>query len=202
MAQRLVWNFEFIPSHFSFSDLTNQKEDSLKWESRCFWPESDIIQLALLDSSLLELINYQYKQKSDVYYLIPKGPYNIKKRRDELLYKPIIKQNKRSIGYGSKINLIDIDKMPTDFEFTLDELSEHVQHSEKVLVNKESFVYKFPTQPHIKLELSRIQFNDTLYFSACVEGKSRNLVETISQHLWGKQSILDYISFLKKVTHK
>ncbi len=62
-----------------------------------------------------------------------------------------------------------------------------------------SFIYKFQTTPAIKLELARIEVRGTTYFSACVEGRSLYLVETISEYLMGKQVSCDYVRFLKSI---
>ncbi len=206
MTQRLVWNFEFTPTtNFVLSDLENQKEDDLKWEARFFWPEAQIIKLYLLEPSLLDLATYQHKQKKDLYYLIPGQNYNIKNRRDELVYKPLVKQGKYSLGFGAKINLNDSNKALPDKDALKLNLSDTVQllkHSDEVIVKKDSLIYKFPTHPNIKLELARIEINSLIYFSLCIEGKSRELVETLSKQLLGKQPTDNYVGFLKNIIKK
>lgn len=203
MIHRLVWNFEFTTAkNLDLSDLPEKIEENLKWEARFFWPEDEIIRLSLIDNSLLELTNYQHKQKKDYYYLLPKTDYNIKSRRDELLYKPLVKKTKSVFGFGAKINLTELSKKTSSNEedkLNVLQLIEQLNHNSiEVLVKKESFTYKFSVHPQIKLELSKIEMNHHIYFSACIEGKSRDLVETISKRLVGKQSSCDYVSFLKK----
>jgi len=207
MMHRLVWNFEFTDAKsLNLSDLHEKKEEGLKWETRFFWPAEEIISLALVDSSLLELANYQHKQKKDYYYLLPKECYNIKSRRDELLYKPLVKKEKHIFGFGTKINLTELSRKThssEDSAINARQIIEQLNHNSiKVLVKKESLTYKFPVQPPIKLELSRIEVNHHVYFSACVEGKSRELVEMISKRLLGKQTSCDYVRFLKKIIKK
>jgi hypothetical protein len=202
MTNRLVWNFEFTPTtNFILSDLGKEKEDELKWEARFFWPETEIITLLLLDNALLELTHYQHKQKKDKYYLQEQN-YNIKNRRDELVYKPLIKQGKYSLGFGHKINLSELNKSPESLNSDLNEMMQQLKHSIKVLVKKESFSYKFSTHPNVKLELARIEINSSIYFTLCIEGKSRVLVEAISRHLVGKKVTDDYVKFLKKISQK
>ncbi|WBV62883.1 hypothetical protein PGH43_14110 [Legionella pneumophila 130b] len=67
-----------------------------------------------------------------------------------------------------------------------------------VFVKKEAFVFKFPTTPTVKLELARLEVKDKVYFSACIEGRLLNLVETISVLLFGTQPSFEYVTFLKK----
>jgi hypothetical protein len=202
MIHRLVWNFEFTTAKgWDISQLQEKKEENLKWEARFFWAEEEIIRFALIDTALLELVNYQHKQKKDYYYVLPDKEYNIKRRRDELLYKPLIKKTKHVSGFGSKVNLGELSKTPDVENCIIDApviIEQLTLNSIEVLVKKESFTYKFPVQPQIKLELSRIEINHHIYFSACVEGKSRDLVEKISKHLVSKKTSSDYISFLKK----
>lgn len=191
MVNRLVWNFEFSPpKHLLTMELVAVQEE-LKWEKRYFWPQDRIICFNCIDNALLDLGNYQQKHKEDCYYLIPGSACNIKRRRDELLYKPLLKQSKHSYGFGAKINL---DEPPHD--------AKRQQIEDKgipVFVRKEAFVYKFPTVPTIRLELARLEIENKVYFSACIEGKSQYLVETISSLLLKKKKACDYVSFLKKI---
>lgn len=206
MNQRLVWNFEFSTlKNSALSNLKIKKEDDLKWEARFFWPETKIIKLALVDDSLLEIAHYQYKQKQDQYYLIAQQDYNIKSRRGELLYKPLLKQSKYAFGFGAKINIKGLnDSAPLHAadDFSVQTLMNQLEKSAPLLVNKDSFTYKFSFHPSVKLELARIEVNKQIYFSVCVEGKSRNLVETISIGLLGKKPSSNYVHFLKKITQK
>lgn len=204
MTQRLVWNFEF--THTKILHLPEEpkhKSDLLKWEARFFWQQQDIVSLTLIDNALLQLSNYQHKQKKDVYYLIPKNSFNIKKRRDELLYKPLIKKRKHSCGFGPKIKLNELSKDSHSIEHSgidIVSLMTLLQlQGVEVLVKKESFSYKFPVHPHIKLELSRIEINQQIYFSVCVEGKSQQSVELISRCIVGQQPCCNYVRFLKKI---
>lgn len=195
MTNRLVWNFEFTSSSkLILANLDKEKEDELKWEARFFWPENAIIKLKLLDNSLLELSHYQHKQKNDIYYLVKKN-YNIKNRREVLVYKPLIKKGKYAVGFGPKLHL-SADALNPEIE----EVIQQLNNSKTVVVKKESFSYKFPTQPTIKLELARIEIDSVLYFTLCLEGKSRALVEKMSKHLVGKQPNEEYVSFLKRIT--
>jgi hypothetical protein len=206
MNQRLVWNFEFSTSKNSaLSDLKIKKEDDLKWEARFFWPESKVIKLSLLDDSLLEIAQYQHKQKQDQYYLIAEQDYNIKSRRGELLYKPLLKHSKYAFGFGAKINISELNESPQlqpPQEFEVQKIMNELKKSAVILVKKDSFTYRFSFNPPVKLELARIVVNNQIYFSVCVEGKSRDLVEMISIGLLGKKHSSNYVRFLKKITQK
>lgn len=202
--QRLVWNFEFSSGQtIPLTTLGNYVQDKLKWEKRYFWPEDQIIRLNSIDNSLLNLANYQQKHKEDYYYLLPDSDHNIKRRRNELLYKPLIKQSGSALGFGAKINLEDTQYVSSQDNIDPMNLQDLFKKVKKkgivVFVKKEAFVFKFPTTPTVKLELARLEVNNTVYFSACVEGRSLNLVETISELLFGKQASFEYVTFLKKI---
>ena len=205
MTQRLVWNFEFSsPKKIDLQIKETENHEDLKWEARFFWPEKEIISLSIIDDSLLDLGNYEQKHKKDHYYLIPGHNYNIKNRRNELLFKPLLKQSKYAYGFGTKINL-DTPEAQTNFiqinSLDLQKIKQQaLEEGTEVLVKKESFTYKFNSQPTIKLELARIEIAKQVYFSACIEGKSLNLVETITKGLLGKRISCDYVTFLKNST--
>ncbi|WP_298623430.1 hypothetical protein [uncultured Legionella sp.] len=204
MSQRLVWNFEFSTTNtIQLARLVTEEQDEIKWERRFFWSEEDIISLSNIDNSLLDLANYQQKHKEDIYFILPNYDYNIKLRRNELLYKPIINQTSATIGFGHKINLEKIhsqNPIANAERLRLEDIARQARHEGiEVFVKKESFVYKFPTTPNIKLELARLEVKNKIYFSACVEGKSLYLVEFLSDNLLGKQVSCEYVTFLKKI---
>lgn len=204
MSQRLVWNFEFSTTNtIQLTHLVVDVQDEIKWERRFFWSEEDIISLSSIDNSLLDLANYHQKHKEDIYFILPEYNYNIKIRRNELLYKPVLNQTPSAIGFGHKINLSTIQTL-TDIEDSERRQLEDIALKARldgveVFVKKESFVYKFPTTPNIKLELARLEVNNKVYFSACIEGKSLYLVELLSDHLLGKQVSCEYVTFLKNI---
>ncbi|MFI4919250.1 MAG: hypothetical protein ACHP65_06820 [Legionellales bacterium] len=176
-------------------------KEKLKWEARFFWPDNQPIILNLIDNSLLLLSCYKNKFKEDSYYLLPDKNYNIKRRHNELLYKPILKHSPVAIGYGSKIKLENRpeDAHPDSKNTTrLNKILRETQQTGTIiLVKKEAYIYKFATTPHIKLELARLLVNEKIYFSACIEGHSASLVATLSQLLLGSQTACDYVTFLK-----
>lgn len=192
--QRLIWNFEFIPAKkIPPKYFRPREQESLKWEARYFWSAEEIIQLYAIDSSLLDIANYQQKHREDQYYLLPDCQFNIKKRREQLLYKPLIEHSKHVYGFGPKINL-------DDEASSNQELRAKIKAQGRcVLVKKEAFVYKFNSKPGVKLELARIELLDDIYFSVCIEGKSRELVKGISGLVLGKAVSCDYVTFLKNV---
>lgn len=203
MNQRLVWNFEFSPKNTLNLSSTVNESDNLKWEIRFFWPGDQIITLHPIDDKLLDISNYQQKHKEDYYYLLPDSHYNIKRRRDELLYKPILKQSDNAVGFGSKINLEELSSIsylkPEEL-INLQKIRQQTQEKGKeIAVRKDAFIFKFQTTPGIKLELARLEVNNKVYFSVCIEGKSLNLVETISEHLLDKYVSCDYVTFLKSI---
>ncbi len=185
MNQRLVWNFELTQKKKDLPEkFPEQKSDPLKWEIRFFWPENQIVTLNKIDDSLLNLSRYQCKYREDLYYLLPDSHCNIKRRRDQFFYKPLLKQSNQAMGFGTKIKLDDLPKNSPAIE---------------VAVKKEAFIYKFPTKPSIKLELARLEVCNKVYLSLCIEGKSLNIVESIAEHLLEKQVSCEYVSFLKNI---
>lgn len=205
MTQRLVWNFEFSTTKtIPLTNLVTDEHDIIKWERRFFWPESEIIHLTCIDNSLLDLANYHQKHKEDYYYILPDSNLNIKLRRNELLYKPILQQTPSATGFGAKINLDAIqhdadteEDINSDYLFSI--AKEAREKGIEVFVKKEAFIYKFPSTPHIKLELARLEVKGHVYFSACIEGKSLYLVELLSDLLLGTQVSCEYVTFLKSI---
>ncbi|MDI1352181.1 MAG: hypothetical protein PSV35_05330, partial [bacterium] len=177
------------------------KAEPLKWEARFFWSDNTIIHLGMIDDALFNLANYQQKSKIDYYYILPDNNYNIKRRRNELLYKPLVSESTKASCFGPKLSLEQLDTQADPvLKKRLIQLGHEVQRKAlEVCVSKESFTYKFATRPAIKLELARLEVNKKIYFSACIEGKSLYLVESISKHLLGEGISCDYVSFLKKI---
>lgn len=197
MIERLVWNFECSTDNpLPLTELETQQQEDIKWEARFFWPRHDIISLCAIDDSMMELANFKLKQREDEYYILPEANYNIKRRRNELLYKPVMKRSKLALGFGPKIDL-DIASINN---FKLENiLNQTNEQAKKIHVAKEAFIYKCNTTPTIKIELARLKVMNSIYFSLCVEGRSADLVEKISKHLLGEQISCDYVTFLKQI---
>lgn len=198
MNQRLVWNFEFSKKKVAPLVSSNEQDKTdLKWEARFFWPENKLIVLSKIEESLIEISQYNQKHKEDYYYLLSDSDYNIKRRRDQLLYKPIHLKTQYAIGFGPKINLEEISE-ESNQEFK--KIANKARAEATVVhVKKESFTYKFHTVPTIKLELARLEAFNKIYFSACIEGRSVSLVETVSERLLGEHLSSDYVTFLKSI---
>jgi hypothetical protein len=205
MIQRLVWNFEFNSNTnlHPLLSLVDQKDEQLKWEIRCFWLDNEVVTLNPIDPLLLDLANYQRKHKEDYYYLLPGKNYNIKRRLNEILYKPLITNANDAAAYAAKITLSPTQSYPEQTKLAHPELEEIMLLIEKknvgVHVKKEALISKLPTTPTIKIELARIEILNKIYFSACVEGKSLYLVETIAKHLLGEYVSCEYVAFLKNI---
>ncbi|KTD58976.1 hypothetical protein Lsai_0689 [Legionella sainthelensi] len=204
MKQRLIWNFEFAPEkNLPLATFVDIKDEHLKWEIRYFWPENKSIILNTIDPSLRNITHYQQKYKEDDYYLLPGQNYNIKKRRNQLLYKPLLQKKDSAFGFGSKVLLSSPQNSPHQTELTDPQLLEITQLIAKesivVSVKKEALIYTFPTKPKIKMELARLEVLNKIYFSVCIEGRSLHLVETISKHLLGEQVSCEYVTFLKSL---
>ena len=159
MRTRLVWNFEIESSNLL--DLHNLIDirDELRWEARYFWPADTIITLHGLDDSFLALSNYEVKHRQDRYSLLPNSNFNIKERRMQLLYKPLLQETALLRGYGKKIDLAEYPAtaiLPGTKAVVAPTLLAQLQTGRQdVAVEKEVLIYKFPSEPTIKLELAR-----------------------------------------------
>ncbi|ASQ47250.1 hypothetical protein [Legionella clemsonensis] len=193
MNQRLVWNFEInaVPL-LDIKTLSNHERENIKWEARYFWSHHEIICLTGLDDSFLDLSRYDIKHREDYYLLLPGNNYNIKRRREELQYKPLLQKQDNICGFGKKIDLYR-DSPSADLQ--VETLS---KKSKQINVSKVAFIYKFPTTPSVKLELARLLVKEKIFFSACIEGRSQFLVTHMAKHLLPDQVSCDYVSFLKQ----
>lgn len=202
MNKRLVWNFEINTAESLLIEATTMSDSTeMTWESRFFWHEHDIIILNGLSQAFLDLSHYQIKHKADEYYLLPHMPYNLKVRRNQLYYKPLIVRTPCAFAYGKKINLHeqkpDMRLAGTDNLDVKNILAQIYNQSRHVLIEKETLSYQFKTTPTTQLELSRIYLADTVYFSVCIESSSRSLVESITTQLLHNCIANDYVSFLQ-----
>lgn len=205
MNRRLVWNFEINPINaLDFSELNDQR-DELRWEARYFWPEKTIICLHGLDQRFLAFSNYKAKHRQDRYALLSGLDYNIKERKMEWLYKPLMAETEQLRGYGKKINLADYPAnkdLPGSKNLRAAELlSKVITNQYNIELSKEALIYKFPGDPTIKLELARLELSEKIYFSLCIEGHSPRLVSRLSKQLVGSQISCDYVRFLKQALH-
>lgn len=203
MNKRLVWNFEIDSQDANkFPPLPHSVKEDYRWESRFFWPEESIITLHGLSDSFLNLASYESKQREDIYYVLASKDYNLKQRRDELLYKPLLKETDLMQGFGKKINLSNHDSdylLPGITPILKGQLMHLIQtDGQPLTVKKIALSYSFDSEPKIKLELSRLMIEQDIYFSLCVEGKSAQLVQLISHRLLKGQPSCDYVRFLKQ----
>ncbi len=194
MTKRLVWNFEINDKNPLTLPTPSIHESAERWEARFFWPETAIICLNGLDDRFLALSSYQAKHRQDTYCLLPDTDYNLKIRRQQLLYKPALSRTPLMIAYGKKLNL---EEQINDFNAqTLLQRTQQAGH--RIDVEKEALIYRFKTEPTAKLELARLSVADSIWFSASIESRSSLLVESIGQQMLGEQASCDYVTFLKR----
>lgn len=203
--KRLAWNFEINTetAPLDMSKLRASDHSEWKFEMRHFWKEDRIICLYGLDEAFLNLSNYKIKERNDRYFLIPGQQKNIKERRGELVYKPLMQQSKGLLAFAKKIHLNQCppeEILPGSPEIAVAPMLDLI-HSEArpITVTKVALVYSFPLEPVIKLELARLSLEGKVYFSASVEGRSPALVHSIGHHLLQKNGEAlghDYVSFL------
>ncbi len=198
MTTRLFWNFEIDNSHeIDFSELPEATNANYSWEVRFFWPQETIIVLKGLNKQFLNLSNYKSKHRQDCYFILEKNNYNIKCRRSELLYKPLLKENEDLSAYGKKINLTNTLSTANllGTPLTVGQLLEQLQRSKEITVEKDLLIYKC-RQTNLKLELSRLEIKHSIYYSLAVQGKSPEAVARVSKQLTTTQP-MSYVSFLQ-----
>lgn len=205
MPQRLVWNLSLDSStQLDWTHLPRESPDSSRWEARYFWSQDDEICLHGLPDTYLDLSLFNAKHRQDTYYLLPDHPFNIKQRRGEILYKPILETGDIALGYGKKINLYEYpagQSLPGTDDMDAATLLEAIhQQGQLVAVSKYALLHKFDTEPGIKLELARLNVAGRIFFSVCVEGRSQNLVRMVAERLLKQQTSCDYVTFLKQMT--
>ena len=202
MTKRLVWNFEINHGNpLKIPKTCVEDAHTERWESRFFWPENKIIVLNGLDDNFLALSRYQAKHRQDTYCLLPDTDYNIKIRRNQPLYKPILMKTQQAIVYAKKINLEEQEPglcLPGTGQTDAQTLLARIQHeSQRIDVEKEALIYRFETVPTLKLELARLRVANAIWFSVNIESRSGHLVESITQQLFDGQMPCDYVTFLK-----
>ncbi|MDX1836377.1 hypothetical protein DIZ81_01895 [Legionella taurinensis] len=203
MKKRLVWNFEIDPTHAEqFPTLVPAAKESLRWEARYFWTENDIAVLNGLSDYYLDLTRYESKHREDTYHLLLPFDFNIKVRRGELLYKPLLDQTPLLLGFGKKIPLHEQPSeavLPGTDGLSARQLLELIEKgSQLITVEKDALIHQLTHEPTIKLELSRLKLGSRIFFSACLEGRSQALVQALARHLFPDLKPCDYVRFLKQ----
>lgn len=203
MNKRLVWNFEIENKKpLQLPSLSTIEEGLMRWECRYFWPVDNIITLHGLNDDFLCLSQYQNKHRQDIYYLLPDANYNLKLRRDELVYKPLLNIKPNAFAYGKKINL---QEQPEGLPLAgCDEdgpslIARIKKQAIEIKVDKEALIYKFDTSTPSKLELAWLQVDKKSFFSVSIESRSLILVESICAQVLGGLSTCDYVTFLKGI---
>lgn len=204
MNKRLVWNFELSSKNLlNWQELSGEIANEIRWEARFFWPEENIIVLDGLDIQFLTLSSYQIKQRFDDYFILEQYPYNIKVRRGQYLYKPLLKDCEGVYGYGKKINLSDYpanDILPgTNHHGGVNLLTELKEKGQKISISKEVLLYQWASTPPIKLELARFALLGNYYFSLSFAGRSHTLVSKLANQVSAGATPDNYVSFLKRI---
>ena len=202
MNKRLVWNFEInADKPLQVPSAAGTGDDLKRWESRFFWPDDQIITLHGLNDHFLELSRYKIKHREDTYFLLADTDYNLKIRREQLVYKPILMKKNQLIAYGKKIKL---DEQAPDTQLpgceekdTKTFIARIHDQGKKVSVEKEALIYTFETSPNTKLELAWLHVTNKAYFSLSIESRSIEWVKSITRQLLGDLCARDYVTFLK-----
>jgi hypothetical protein len=202
MNKRLVWNFEInADKPLKVPSTTSAVDDLNRWEARFFWPDDRIITLHGLNDHFRELSRYKIKHREDTYYLLANTDYNLKIRREQLVYKPILMKTGQIIAYGKKIKLEEQApnrRLPgCEEKDTQTFLSRIHDQGKKITVEKEALIYTFESSLNTKLELAWLHVTNKSYFTVCIESRSIQWVESITRQLLGDLRACDYVTFLK-----
>lgn len=155
-----------------------------------------------LNDDYLDLSRYESKHREDTYHVLAAFNFNIKVRRGELLYKPLLEETALLLGFGKKIPLHEQPPdmvLPGTDGLSARQLLELVEKNSNIItVEKDALVLKLADEPTIKLELSRLKMGSDIFFSACIEGRAQGLVQAIAEHVFPGQMPSDYVHFLKQ----
>lgn len=224
MKKRLVWNFEVhCDNSLALAVKNTYVKEALRWEFRYFWPETEMICLYGLGEPLLALSQYEVKHRQDQYYFLPDQPLNLKERRGEIVYKPLLEANKWACAYGKKIKLTEGGGLlDSSSGLTHQSLLRQITTKSRVFsIEKEVLIYpisKAMLKTHIskpdreheeneweaivksKLELTRLSVLNQIYFSLCIEARSKQMVLDLSKKILGqRQASCDYIHFIQSI---
>src|SRR3990167_7258314 len=178
MTKRLIWNFEIASTTADHApNWLIGIPHPLQWEARYFWPEHEIITLYGLNDSYLELSRYTFKHREDTYFLLNTLPLNIKQRRGQLFYKPLLaKLDDPKLaeinGFGKKINLHTHPAdalLPDQSTMNTAQLLALLRKAKTINITKEVATYTFTSDPLVKLELSRLTIKTKTYFSLWIK---------------------------------
>lgn len=201
MNKRFIWNFEFEQDEpIELKSIATDEHEPLRWEVRYFWPQTEIIRLRGLNEPFLKLDAYKIKEKCDRYYVLANQPFNLKKRRGMIYYKPIIKQCHKVIAYGKKIPLLPENKtLLMNMGLAFDRWQQAIlEEALTVDITKETLTYCFSKPHKTNIEFSRIEVNEAIFLSFCVESRLKSHVIDLANHLLPNTEPLDYVSFLKR----
>ena len=203
MNKRLVWNFECNPAHPLKLPKSDDAlpQDEMRWESRFFWQDNEPIALHGLPDYFFELSRYRIKHRDDTYHLIPNTNYNLKMRRDQLFYKPLLMTTEKAAAYGKKINLANYPlgtPLPGCQEKNVETLLQLVHNECKTIhVEKEALIYTLDSLSKSKIELAWLLVGHQSYFSVSIESYSQHWVESLATQIVRDANPNDYITFLK-----
>jgi len=181
-VSRFIWQFELTGRQWL--PQGNWQKDSHKWEIRYFWPIDQIVELNLNEQQL-NWDQGECKLQRDVYWLDVNNPTNIKQRRDQLVYKPVVQQHHNRTAFDKKQRLDP------------DELSQ--SNFKTIEVEKMALQLKIHQKPKCMLELSKIQLQNQTFSSLCIESRCGELLDNIDDHLQLSGKACDYITFLRGI---
>ena len=180
---RLIWQFELTDQ--LWEPQGNWQKDTHKWEIRYFWPIDQIIQLNLTESQL----NWDKgacKIHHDIYWWSKDNPLNIKQRKHKIVYKALIDHKNARFAYDKKVCL------------STDDIAQHDYLA--IDVDKMAIQFIIHEKPKCVLELSKVQIQNRMYSSLCLESRCGELLDNLHHHLHLPGKASSYVQLLNDLS--
>ncbi len=199
-----IWNFYINISDFNQSNLFScetsekiAKEDKAKWEARYFFPIETPIVLNWPHSLPFSFHFAKAKTHEDTYIIHPEHVINLKKRRSDIYYKPLIKK-KQGLFYFGKKEAID-ENNPIKLSQTTQLDSTRIQNEGTLIaLTKNVLKFNYDHPMRCQLEFGWFISQEKNYSTFGIESKSFETVRTLSSFILPNEKKTDYINFLKE----
>ena len=199
-----IWNFHIKVSDFKQSNLFSSetsekiaKENKSKWEARFFFPIETPIFLNWPHSLPFSFYFAKAKTHEDTYIIHPEQVINLKKRRTDIYYKPLI-EKKQDLFYFGKKEIID-EKNPIILSQTTQlDITRIQNESALIALTKNVLKFNYDHPMTCQLEFGSFTFQEKIYSTFGIESKSFEAVSTLSSFILPNEKKTDYINFLKE----
>lgn len=180
-----------------------------KWEKRFFWPPGIPIQIHGLNPSNYEADKLKIKQHNDCYILKPQSKQNIKLRKDLFTYKPLLKTENETYGYGKKQKYAMDDNseafsalLPALHSVTDPAVILHVLNDQYLVIPviKDVCAVKLNKDLKAQCEFSKVKIDGQIFYSFGIEAKNKQLVQDLAKLIVPEIQATEYIQFIKSLS--